>query len=178
MARVRKLTVCVLLVVLLALAVARTSAAQTVDRRQIVAGYTSMSDVTDHVTFPLGWFAGAAAHLNPWLSVVADVDGQYKTIPFIDTDIHLTSYSATAGARASTPLGRFVEFGQVLAGVVVSRGTLFGSTATTKHAVIQPGVGVDYPVSRRWAIRGELDMRFLSSGHELRAATGVVRTFR
>lgn len=178
MARVRKSTGYVLLVVLLGLAVARTSAAQAVERRQIFAGYTSMSDVTDHVTFPFGWFAGAAAHLNPWLSVVADIDGQYKTITFIDTDIHLTSYSATAGARASAPLGRFVEFGQVLAGVIVSRGTLFGSTATTKHAVIQPGVGMDYPLNHRWAIRGELDMRFLSSGHELRAATGLVRAFR
>jgi hypothetical protein len=178
MARVTKSTMCAVIVVLLALALARTSAAQTVERRQIFAGYTSMSDVTDHVMFPLGWFAGAAAHLNPWLSVVADVDGQYKTITFIDTDIHLNSHSATAGARASAPLGRFVEFGQVLAGVVVSRGTLFGSTATTKHAVIQPGVGVDYPLSWRWAIRGELDMRFLSSGHELRAAIGLVRAVR
>jgi hypothetical protein len=178
MARVTKPAVCVWLFALLGLAVARTSAAQSFERRQIVAGYTAMSDITDHVTFPLGWFVGAAGHLNQWLSVVADVDGQYKTITFIDTDIHLTSYAATAGARASAPLGRFVEFGQVLAGVVLSRGTLFGSTATVRHAVIQPGVGMDYPLNHRWAIRGELDMRFLSTGHELRAATGLVRAFR
>jgi outer membrane protein with beta-barrel domain len=162
----------------LLLTVPTTSAAQGLERRQIVAGYSGMIDITDHVTFPLGWFVGAAGHLTPWLSVVADADGQYKTSTFIDTDIHLTSYSATAGARASAGLGRFVEFGQMVAGIVLSRGTVFGSSSTTKHAIIQPGVGVDYPLNARWAVRAELDMRFLSSGHEIRAATGLVRAFR
>jgi hypothetical protein len=177
MAQVTTSTTCAWLLIALVLAVPQPSAAQSLERRQIVAGYSGMIDITDHVTFPLGWFVGAAGHLTPWLSVVADADGQYKTIRFIDTDIHLTSYSATAGARASAPLGRFVEFGQILAGIVLSRGTLFGSTETTTHAIIQPGAGVDYPLNRRWAIRAELDMRFLSSGHELRAATGLVRAF-
>jgi hypothetical protein len=137
-----------------------------------------MTDVTDHLTFPLGWFIGAAAHLNPWLSAAIDVDGQYKTIRFIDSDIHLASHALTAGARASGRLGALVEFAQLLGGGIQSRGTLFGSTQTTWHGVLQPGIGVDYPLDERWAIRAQLDMRFMSSGHELRAATGVVRIFR
>jgi hypothetical protein len=161
----------------LALGVSRTAAAQHLEERQIVAGYTYMTDVTDHLTLPAGWFIGAAAHLNSWLSVTFDVDGQYKTIRFIDSDIHLASYAPTGGARASGQLGKFVEFGQLLAGGVQSRGTLFGSTEVKWHAVLQPGVGVDYPLNERWAIRGEFDARFMPPGHELRAATGVVRTF-
>jgi Outer membrane protein beta-barrel domain len=165
-----------ILVVMLGVPV--TVAAQDVEERQIVAGYTSMIDVTDHVTFPAGWFIGAAARLNSWLSVAIDVDGQYKTIRFIDSDIHLASYAPTAGVRASGQLGKLVEFVQVLAGGVRSRGTLFGSTEVKWHGVLQPGAGVDYPLNERWAIRGEFDARIMSSGHELRFATGVVRTFR
>ena len=165
-----------LLVVILGVPV--TVAAQDLEKRQIVAGYTSMTDVTDHVTFPAGWFIGAAARLNSWLSVAIDVDGQYKTIRFIDSDIHLASYAPTAGVRASGQLGKFVEFVQVLAGGVRSRGTLFGSTEVKWHGVLQPGAGVDYPLNERWAIRGEFDARIMSSGHELRIATGIVRRFR
>jgi hypothetical protein len=162
----------------LMLGIPATVAAQHVEERQIAAGYTSMIDVTDHVTFPVGWFVGAAARLNSWLSVAVDVDGQYKTIQFIDSDIHLASYAPTAGVRASGQLGKFVEFAQLLAGGVQSRGTLFGSTQTEWHGVLQPGAGVDYQLNERWAIRGEFDARIMSSGHELRIATGVVRTFR
>lgn len=164
--------------VLVTLGVARTAAAQHPEERQIAAGYTFMTDVTDHLTFPVGWFVGAAAHLNPWLSVVVDVDGQYKTIRFIDSEIRLASYAPTAGVRASGQLGKFVEFVQLLAGGVQSRGTLFGSTDVKWHTVLQPGAGVDYPLGERWAVRGAFDARFLSSGHELRVATGFVRIFR
>ncbi len=137
-----------------------------------------MADVTDHLTFPVGWFIAAGARLNPWLSVVLDIDGQYKTIQFVGSDIHLASYAPTAGVRASGQLGKFVEFVQLLAGGVQSRGTLFGSTAVKWHTVLQPGAGVDYQLNGRWALRGEFDGRVLSSGHELRIAAGIVRNFR
>jgi hypothetical protein len=164
--------------VALTLGIPATVTAQHVQERQIVAGYTSMTDVTDHLTFPAGWFVGAAARLNSWLSVAIDVDGQYKTIQFIDSDIHLASYAPTAGVRASGQLGKFVEFAQLLGGGVQSRGTLFGSTEVKWHAVLQPGAGVDYVLDERWAIRGEFDARIMSSGHELRVAAGIVRSFR
>jgi hypothetical protein len=109
--------------------------------------------------------------------VAVDIDGQYKTIAAIGSDVNLSSHAVTGGARASARLGRFVEFGQVLAGVVQSTGTLFGATETTRHAVLQPGAGLDYPLNERWAIRGELDVRFIVTGHELRVATGIVRAF-
>jgi hypothetical protein len=160
------------------LAIPGGAAAQQPFPWQIAAGYTSMFDVTDHVTFPSGWFVGAATDLTPWLSAVIELDGQYKTITFAANDIRLSSYGAAGGVRASGQLGRFVEFGQVLAGLVQSRGTLFGNTQTTRHLGVQPGVGLDYPIAARWAIRGELDLRIAASGHEVRAATGLVRSFR
>jgi hypothetical protein len=145
---------------------------------QAFAGYAWLDDVTDKVTFPAGWALGVAGRLNTWLSVAGDSDGQYETIPSIGSSVQLTSRTVTGGPRVSARLGRFVEFGQVLGGVVWSTGTLFGSTETTRHAVLQPGVGLDYPLSRRWAVRGEIDVRFLVTGHELRVAAGIVRAFR
>jgi hypothetical protein len=149
-------------------------------RWQVSAGYTFMreSDVTDKINFPAGWVAGAAVRVNHWLSVAGDVDGQYKTIPFIGSDTHLTSHAFSGGLRASAAIGRFVEYGQVLAGVVQSTGTAFGTTDTTTQAILQPGLGLDYPLTAKWAIRGALDVRFISTGQEIRATTGIVRAFR
>ncbi len=164
--------------VVLAFAAAHTSAAQSPERWQAFAGYAPMNDITDRVTFPRGWVVSAAGHVNRWLSLAVDVDGQYKTIASIGSDVHLSSHAITGGLRASAPLGRFVEFGQVLLGVVQSTGTLFGSTETTRHLGLQPGAGLDYPLGEHWAIRGELDLRFLATGREFRVATGIVRAFR
>ena len=135
------------------------------------------SDITDKVTFPAGWAVSAAAPLTRWLSVAADVDGQYKTIPSFGSDVRLTSHAVTAGLRASARLGRFTEFGQVLGGIVQSTGTAFGATAARVFASVQPGLGLDYPLSANWAVRGEIDVRFISTGQEFRVAAGILRAF-
>ena len=168
------------LLVLMVLGAPRMASAQEPARWQVFAGYASLteSDITDKLTFPAGWAVSAAARLNRWLSVAGDIDGQYKTIPFIGSDIHLTSHAVTGGVRASARIGRFVEFGQVLGGIVQSTGTAFGATDTTTYAAVQPGLGLDYPLGGKWAIRGELDVRFISTGQEVRVATGIVRAFR
>jgi hypothetical protein len=164
--------------VLLALTAPRLSAAQSPARWQVFAGYAPLNDVTDRVSYPAGWVVSVAGHLKAWLSVAGDVDGQYDTIPSIGSDFHLASHTVTVGPRASARLGRFVEFGQVLAGVIQSTNTVFGSTETTRHAVVQPGVGLDYPLSRKWAVRGELDARFINTGQEIRVVAGLVYVFR
>jgi outer membrane protein with beta-barrel domain len=165
-------------VVLLAIMAPRRSGAQELARWHAFAGYSTINDITDQEAFPLGWVVGASGHLNRWLSVVVDVDGQYKTIPSIDTDIRLTSHAITGGPRVQARLGRFIEFGQVLVGVVRAENTLFGFTGTDTHAVLQAGVGLDYPMNGKWAIRGELDVRSISTNQEIRVATGIVRAFR
>src|SRR5665213_1129741 len=112
------------------------STLSTLSHWQVAAGYTFMreSDITDKINFPAGWVAGTAVRVNHWLSIAGEVDGQYKTIPFIGSDTRLTSHALSGGLRASAAIGRFVEFGQVLAGVVQSTGTAFGTTDTTTYA--------------------------------------------
>jgi hypothetical protein len=167
----------------MALAVPQTvrgQSAPTPGQWQLSGGYSWMleSDVTEKETFPAGWAIAAAAHLNRWLSVAADVDGQYDTIPSFGSDFHLASHAFAGGLRASTRLGRVVEFGQFLAGVVRSSGTVFGVTDVTTQRVVQPGIGFEFPFAASWAISGELDVRFMSTGQEIRVVTGIVRAFR
>jgi hypothetical protein len=164
--------------IVLALGLPRSAKAQTSPQWQVFAGYATLNDVTDQVVFRAGWAVSAAAHLTGWLSVVGDVDGQYKTIDAIGSDVRLTSHTLTGGLRAAARLGHFTEFAQVLVGVAQTTGALFGSTETIRRAVVQLGVGLDYPLRGRWAVRGELDVRLLTNGHDLRFATGIVRAFR
>jgi len=180
-ARARALTPALLLAaaLLAAPSTARAQSAQESARWQLSGGYAFMAenDVTDKETFPRGWNVSGAVRLSSWLSIAADADGQYKTIPTLGGDIQLTSHALTGGLRASARLGKLTEFGQVLAGVVQSTGTAFGSSDTTRYRAIQPGLGLDYPCGPRWAIRGELDVRFLSTGQEIRVVAGIVRAF-
>jgi hypothetical protein len=171
-------TFCLVLTLALGLPLAAAAQAPAPARWQVFAGYAVLNDATDHLTFPAGWAASAAGHLTEWLSAVGDVDGQYKTIPAIGSDVRLTTHTATGGLRVAARLGRFSEFAQVLVGVAQATGTLFGSTETIRRAVVQPGMGLDYPFRERWAIRGELDLRLMATGHEFRVTTGIVRSFR
>jgi hypothetical protein len=150
------------------------ASAQPAHAWAVSIGYAPLHDGTDHVTFPAGVSIGGSMALRPWLAVVADVDHQRKTLPSFFSDITLTSTGVMAGARASSRIGAFTEFVQVMAGGVSSTGTLFGTTDTTNHVAVQPGIGLDYALGTRWAARGELDIRWLSTGNELRYVAALV----
>jgi hypothetical protein len=156
------------------LAAAPPAIAQSTRTWQLSAGYSALRVPNDNVTFAAGWAIGSSVLLNRWLSLAVDVDGQLSTIPSFGTDIRLTSHAVAAGARASGRLGPFTEFGEMLVGNVRSTGTLFATTDTTNHVMFQPGIGLDYPVSFKWAVRGELDARWLQTGQQIRGVVGLV----
>jgi hypothetical protein len=148
---------------------------------ELSGGYSLAHDPRDAVTLPAGWFAGAAIGLTSALSVVADVSGQYATIALFDTDARLTAHAVMGGLRLSARLGRLTEFGQVLAGVVRTSGSAFGSTTSGRSIGVQPGVGIDYPLARTWSARAELDIRLIAAqpdaqngGRQYRFAAGLV----
>jgi hypothetical protein len=148
-------------IVLLLALLPRPAAAQK--RFEISGGYAPLHDLRDEVTLPAGWMAGAALDLTPAFSVVADFSGQYKTISLFTGDARLSVLSAMGGMRASARVGPLTEFGQVLAGVVRTSGSAFGSTTTGSSFSVQPGVGIDYPQTGRWGARAELDVRLLTA---------------
>jgi hypothetical protein len=148
---------------------------------EVSGGYSLAHDPRDAVTLPAGWFAGAAIRLTSALSAVADVSGQYATIPLFESDARVTAHGVLGGLRLSARLGRITEFGQVLAGVVRTSGSAFGSTTSGQSLGVQPGAGIDYPLARTWSARAELDIRLIASqpdatngGHQYRFVAALV----
>src|SRR5262252_6455575 len=105
------------------LAAAAPASAQTTRTWDLFGGYAYLHDSTQDLGLPTGWSASASRHLTRWLSVVADADGHYKTIPLVGGDVSLTLHAVMAGGRASLAVGRFVEFVQIVFGPVRSHGS-------------------------------------------------------
>jgi len=142
---------------------------------EVSGGYALAHDTRDQVTLPAGWIAGAAIALTPAFAAVADVSGQYKTVALLNADARLRVHTVMAGVRGSARLGRLTEFGQILTGVVRTSGSAFGST-TTVHAIgVQPGAGVDYPLTPSWAARAELDVRLIAAQQDAQNAGTQLR---
>jgi hypothetical protein len=154
-AMLRAAAIAILLAVLV-----RPASAQSVE---ISGGYSLAHDPRDEVTLSAGWMAGAAFPLASVFSAVADVSGQYATIALADTDATLGMHALMGGARASGQIGVFTEFAQVLAGVTRASGSAFGSTSAAHAFAIQPGIGLDYPLTAAWAVRAEFDVRLIRS---------------
>jgi hypothetical protein len=157
------------------------ASAQTGHSLEVSGGYSLARDPRDQLTMPTGWMAGAAVGVTDWLAGVADVSGQYKTVPLVGSDAKLSVETVLAGARASGRIGRLTEFGQVLAGVVRASGSAYGSTIVSYSLGIQPGVGLDVPLAGAFAARAELDVRLVrgdqetsSPGYQLRFVGALV----
>jgi opacity protein-like surface antigen len=157
------------------------AAAQTLRPVEMFGGYAFVHDPKNDVSLPAGWIAGGAFRLTDWLSAIADASGGYRTDDAFGAPVRLSAHALLVGARASARIGRLVEFGQLLAGVVRGSGSAFGFTDASTAFALQPGAGVDYPLSRRLAARGEIDVRFIrnqpngnEAGYEYRFAAALV----
>jgi len=161
--------------------VPRAAAAQTARPLEAAAAYVYVRDATVGVSFPVGWSIGVSKGVSGWLSIAGAYDDSRKTISTIAGDLTLGVRTAMAGAKASARLGRATEFGQVLVGLAHASGSAFGVSEASTHASVLAGAGVDFPLTRTLALRGELDYRVFPSrsdilGRQLRVLTGVVFT--
>jgi len=162
----------------------RRAAAQTARALDVSAAYVYVRDPTVDISFPAGWSVGIAAGVRTWLSVVGEYDDSRKTISTAAGDLGLGVRTVMGGGRISGKLGSATEFGDVLVGAVRASGSAFGASESSTHFSAQAGAGIDIPVARKLAIRGEIDYRiFVSSrgvdlGRQFRVLTGVVFTVR
>lgn len=155
--------------------------AQTWTPQEVSGAYVYVNDSDNQIGLPAGWMAGGSWRLTGWLSAVGEGGISANTTPTFASDLRFRVGTVLGGARASASLGPFREFGQVLAGAVLSRATGLGVTSADTALGIQPGAGLDYPITARVAARAEVDGRFIrsrSSGstpaHEIRLLIGVV----
>ena len=174
-----------LMIIVLLTTVPRAAAAQASAPVEVSAGYSFVNEAKDDISLPAGWMAGAGVRLADWLSVVGEVGRNSRTTDVFGSTVRISVITAMAGARASARIGRLTEFAQVLAGVVRGSGTSFGFTETTTVLGLQPGVGVNYPLSQTLSARAQLDARFIRSqpngnnaSYEYRVSAGLVYAIR
>ena len=156
----------------------RVAVAQTPKSLELSTGYMYLRDVRTDVDFPNGWTAAFAGKVGP-LWAVGQVDASYHTFPLLVSEAHLSVHALMVGGRFSARLGPFVEFGQILVGVVRGRGVVFGSESSDARLGLQPAVGLDYPLTRRLAVRAEFGGRLIKATEEteIRTAAGLVFAF-
>jgi hypothetical protein len=155
-------------------AIPRTAAAQTARTWDVFGGYAYLRDQNEEISLHAGWAAAGARRITRWLSIVGEAGGHYKTLPLVGGDATLSAHTVLAGGRASIGVGRFVEFVQVAAGPVYTRGSAFGLTSRDTLFAVQAGLGVDAPLATGFAARLQFDVRRLRTGRELRAIAGLV----
>jgi len=170
----------ILAMALLMLCLPRLAGAQTAIPLEVSAAYTYVRDPSIDLTFPLGWSVGVAKGVNGWLSIAAAYDDSRTTTTTVVGDLRTGIRTAVAGGKASTKLGRFTEFGQLLVGVGRESGSGFGVTASSSYFCTQAGAGIDTPLSRKVAVRTELDVRVFGVhrggelARQLRGLVGIV----
>jgi hypothetical protein len=174
----------VLLFVCASLSIAARASAQTPPPLplEVYGGYSYLRDPGNSViaatagdnNFHIGWAAGVARPLWRHLDLVGEASGHYKTRTTFDEDVRLSFHGFLGGPRGSIAIGRFREFGQVLAGVVRAHGSAFGVSVATTAFALQPGGGIDYPIGARVAARVQLDYRWIN-GDEFRRPANQFR---
>jgi len=95
----------------------------------------------------VGWNVSVAGNVSPWLGIVGDVTGNYKSESTVSDDVGMTIYSFTGGPRfsARTAASAAVPFAEFLVGFTrtsLDTGRV-GDGASSTEFTIQPGGGVD-----------------------------------
>ena len=165
--------------VLLALLAAAPVAAQ--DRKGDVAfSYSILHDNDLEETFPTGWAFAVNSNLNEIFGVVGEIGGNYKTMDIFGTDVDLSVHTFMGGPRFRSERGKIVPFAQVLLGLARGSYSVLGESDSETDFAWQPGGGVDFAVTDRFAVRVQGDYRIINSEesvNEFRFSVGGVLGF-
>ena len=92
----------------------------------------------------VGWNVSVAGNVSPWLGIVGDVTGNYKSGSTVSDDTGMTIYTFTGGPRFSarnSPVA--VPFAEFLVGFTRTSFDIDGVGDSSTEFTIQPGGGVD-----------------------------------
>jgi hypothetical protein len=159
--------------------------AQDSPKGDLSVSYSALNDSELDETFTKGWAASMAGYLTPWLSLVGEVGGHYKTFSEFGVDVDMQIHSLLGGVRLGARGSRAMVFGQVLAGGTQAKVEAsvagFSDSESEQFFTIQPGLGVDIAISRSVGIRLQGDYRAVQDGNEwfgqYRGAAGLVFSF-
>jgi hypothetical protein len=110
-----------------------------------------------------GWQLSGSVAARPSVRLVADLSGHYGSF----AGAELSQISLLAGPRLVGPAGRRLRpFGQALVGVSHTTSKFEAASLSSGDTAWGGalGIGTDYRVARRWALRGQADYLLLHSG--------------
>jgi opacity protein-like surface antigen len=145
--------------VLLLVAAGAPAMAQDTPGVEIGAGYAYLRDKELDDSFPLGWFADIAGNVSPWLGLVGELGGSYKTVDSEGVKLKLSVHTLMGGVRLARRGDGATAYIQVLAGAARGKVSFEGVGETDTNFAVQPGVGVDIRMSHSLAIRVGGDFR-------------------
>jgi hypothetical protein len=142
-------------------------------RADIAGGYSLIYDHDIKTTFPVGWFASAAANVTDRFVIAGEVSGHYKSesaaagASAASTSLRVHTYLAGPRFVSGTGAARF--FVELLAGGattsagvnVTSGGASASPGATETDFCYMPGVGLDIGFNRETAMRIGAGERFI-----------------
>ena len=138
-----------------------------------------------------GWEGSVEGKFLPWFGVVADLDWHYgdrrlscTTSPTCSSGVALVTgsrHNFLIGPRASTSIGKYTPFVQLLIGASLQTNSGAGITTTDISFATAFGGGLDYKLLKAVALRGQIDFIHASlfgrSGNDVRISTGIVFKF-
>jgi hypothetical protein len=181
---IRRLSVIAVLFV-----VAPRSAAAQEPRIEVGVGAAVVRDSKNSVNLR-GWSVEAAARIRPGVSIVVEGSSTWRTQSYYAGDfeidrLRLSVNSVMAGARLSAKVWKVREFGQVMAGRLSASGSDASAPQLTPHFVVQPGLGLEFALVSRLALRIEIDARYIGVDHrgnqngvQFRLASGFAYALR
>jgi hypothetical protein len=134
---------------------------------QWFAGYSFYRDQSDSLSFPAGWMLSGARHATPEIEIVGAISGSHRSDDALGVNVASTTiYTFSAGPKYARRTGSVTAFGQVLVGLGVVRSSTFGVSDSSAGFALQPGGGVDIPITKTLAFRigGDVESVHASGG--------------
>src|SRR5207249_30972 len=132
---------------------------------QWFAGYSFYRDQSDSLSFPAGWAFSVARHATPKIDFVGGISGSHRSDDLLGVNVaSSTMYTFAAGPKYARRTGSVVSFAQVLAGIAIIRASAFDSSDVSMGFALQPGFGVDVPVTKTLTGRVGFDIETVRSG--------------
>jgi hypothetical protein len=147
----------------------------------VAFSYSILHDSEVEETFPMGWLVAGGANLGSHFAALGEVGGNYKSVDLLGTDVNLRVHSFLGGLRVHNRTPRVMPFGQVLVGVAHFGASVLGEGESSNGFAIQPGGGVDIPLTSSLGARLQGDFRMIRSEgettNEFRFGFGIVFGF-
>jgi hypothetical protein len=147
----------------------------------VAIGYSILHDSDSEETFPMGWLFAGGVNLGNSFALVGEAGGNYKTVSVFGTDVDLRVHSFLGGVRVQNRQPKVMPFGQVLVGLAHMGASALGEGDSSNGFAIQPGGGVDIPLTSSMGARVQGDFRMIRAGgettNEFRVGFGLVFGF-